>query len=136
MAPLDDPFLSQFTDIPSLLNSFDTPSVLNENLLSESPSPSSTDVSSPSMFTSTTPSPTTKTSTRPAAARNDRQKQRRFKNNAASRVSRAKRRATTNSLFVREKELLKDNARLRIQADEMEREAERLRALLVTKLAN
>lgn len=62
--------------------------------------------------------------------------ERRTKNNIASQVSRAKRRKRTKNMFTREKELEVENARLRLQVEEMEKEAAKLKKLLITKLAN
>lgn len=60
---------------------------------------------------------------------------RRQKNNVASQISRAKRRAKHVDMFSRVKELEETNARLKAQISEMEAEAARLRKSLVTKLA-
>ena len=62
--------------------------------------------------------------------------ERRTKNNVASQVSRAKRRKRTKNLFTREKELEVENAQLRLQVEEMEKEAAKLKKLLITRLAN
>ena len=58
-----------------------------------------------------------------------------MKNNVASQVSRAKRRQKNADLFQREKELENENAKLRIKVEEMMKEAEKLRSLLVKQLA-
>lgn len=63
------------------------------------------------------------------------QDERRIKNNAASKVSRAKRRAKVSNLFTREKELETENAKLRLQVEEMTQEAEKLKKLLISRLA-
>ena len=60
---------------------------------------------------------------------------RRKKNNEASKVSRANRKAKHQRLFEREKELEEDNARLRLLATEMTKEAESLRKQLIVKLS-
>lgn len=61
--------------------------------------------------------------------------ERRIKNNAASRVSRAKRRERHTTVFSRVEELEEQNAKLRIQAQEMEAETARLKKLLVERLS-
>lgn len=63
------------------------------------------------------------------------QSERRRKNNVASQISRSKRRNRTANLFVREKELEVENARLKLKVEEMSQEAEKLRNLLVNRLA-
>lgn len=68
-------------------------------------------------------------------SKESKQSERRRKNNVASQVSRAKRRNRTSNLFAREKELEVENARLKLQVEEMSQEAERLRKLLVNRLA-
>lgn len=60
---------------------------------------------------------------------------RRLKNNEASKVSRANRKAKQQRLFDKEKELEKDNDRLRQLIQEMSSEAETLRKILVDKLS-
>lgn len=60
---------------------------------------------------------------------------RRQKNNVASQISRAKRRAKHTDMFTRVKELEETNAKLKAQISEMEAEAAHLRKCLVTKLA-
>ena len=60
---------------------------------------------------------------------------RRQKNNVASQISRAKRRAKHTDMFARVKELEETNAQLKAQISEMEAEAAHLRKCLVTKLA-
>ncbi len=62
--------------------------------------------------------------------------ERRIKNNAASRVSRAKRRQKHTTVFSRVEELEEQNAKLRIQAQEMEAETARLKKLLVERLSH
>ena len=59
---------------------------------------------------------------------------RRHKNNVASQVSRAKRRAKHSSMFGRVTELEEQNAQLRTRVKEMTAEAERLRKMLVDRL--
>ena len=63
------------------------------------------------------------------------QNQRREKNNVASKVSRAKRKQKAKSLFEREKELVSENAQLRLKVEEMAKEAEELKKLLICRLA-
>lgn len=65
----------------------------------------------------------------------DREIEKRKKNNVASQVSRARKRSKVKGLCEREKELEVQNAELRLKVEEMTKEAERLRALLVTQLA-
>ena len=65
----------------------------------------------------------------------DKYVERRKKNNVASQVSRAKRRKKNGDLFVREKELEEQNAELRVKVDEMSKEAEQLKKLLVQHMA-
>ena len=60
---------------------------------------------------------------------------RRQKNNIASQVSRAKRRAKNTSMFDRVSELESENALLRIKEKELATEIERLKKLLVTRLS-
>lgn len=67
--------------------------------------------------------------------KDDRYRTRRDKNNVASQVSRAKRRSRNASMFDRVKELEVENARLRTQVEDMTAEAEKLRKLLVHRLA-
>ena len=61
--------------------------------------------------------------------------ERRQKNNFASKVSRAKRRNRSAALFKREKALEEENALLRVKVEEMTKECEKLRQMLVGKLA-
>lgn len=61
---------------------------------------------------------------------------RRVKNNAASRVTRAKRKERHSELFVKQTELEKSNAELRIKIELMQKEADMLRQILVTKLSS
>jgi hypothetical protein len=65
----------------------------------------------------------------------DRATNRRVKNNAASKVSRAKRKARHKDLFAKEIELQKDNAQLRLKIENMSKEAEVLREALVALLS-
>jgi len=65
----------------------------------------------------------------------DRATNRRVKNNAASKVSRAKRKARHKDLFAKEIELQKDNAQLRLKIEKMSKEAEVLREALVALLS-
>lgn len=67
--------------------------------------------------------------------KNEKYFQRRNKNNIASQVSRAKRRAKQTSLFDREVELTKENEQLRKRVQEMTAEAQRLKKLLIDRLA-
>lgn len=67
---------------------------------------------------------------------NDKYIERRKKNNVASQVSRAKRRQKSSELFAKEKELEKQNAELKIKVEEMTKEAEKLRKLLIMQLAH
>ena len=60
---------------------------------------------------------------------------RRVKNNEASRVTRAKRKAKHSGLFQKEVELTKDNAQMKIQIESMQKEADLLRKLLLSKLS-
>ena len=162
---LDDPFLTEFTDLHSLLSS--TEPVVESDVTSpslgavddnfpdsflglETSSPSSgltSNLTSPlasilppdsiSLFPS---SPENKESSgnddtpQPSPLVQDKYRERRLKNNIASQISRAKRRAKTKSLFQREKYLEEENARLRVKVDEMTRETKRLRTMLITKL--
>lgn len=59
----------------------------------------------------------------------------RIKNNAASRVSRAKRKERNNNVFTRVIELEEENAKLRVQVEKMEAETAKLKKLLVQKLS-
>ena len=61
--------------------------------------------------------------------------ERRRKNNLASKVSRAKRRNRSATLFKREKALEEENALLRVKVKEMTKECEKLREMLVGRLA-
>ena len=70
-----------------------------------------------------------------ASSPEDRCAIRRQKNNEASKVSRANRKAKQQKLFDKEKELEKDNDRLRLLIQEMSSEAENLRKILVGKLS-
>lgn len=170
---LDDPFLTEFTDLHSLLDSVGpvvdisiTPSPLSamdevyelsDGLLGlETPSPSSELPSSlpsplPGILSSDPASPSSSLSSETSSRKRSRddeslpdhkvacegkQTERRLKNNVASQISRAKRRARNQSLFQREKDLREENAHLRVRVDEMTREAQRLRTLLVTKLSH
>ena len=67
--------------------------------------------------------------------KDDRYRVRRDKNNVASQVSRAKRRSQNTSMFDRVKVLEVENARLRTRVEDMTAEAEKLRKLLVDRLA-
>jgi hypothetical protein len=60
---------------------------------------------------------------------------RRQKNNVASQVSRAKRRAKNSAMFDREGELESENAMLRIKEKELTDEIERLKNILVHRLS-
>ena len=169
---LDDPFLTEFTDLHSLLGpanpiveaSVQSPSlgVMDDNFTDgmlglETPSPSSeltSSLSSPLAGILTTdpsispsPSPSLENGGRKRSREDvpplaspllpeSKQRERRLKNNIASQVSRAKRRAKTKSLFQREKDLREENARLRVKMEKMSREAERLRTMLITKLSH
>lgn len=59
---------------------------------------------------------------------------RRFKNNEASKVTRAKRRCREKDLFEKEQELIKSNADLRVKTELMQKEADLLRSLLINAL--
>jgi len=61
---------------------------------------------------------------------------RRIKNNEASKVTRAKRKQKQGDLFKQETELLQSNAKLNIQIEVMQKEAEILRKVLVSKLSS
>lgn len=61
--------------------------------------------------------------------------ERRQKNNLASKVSRAKRRDRSAALSMQEKSLEVENASLRVKVEEMTRECEKLRKMLVGRLA-
>lgn len=65
----------------------------------------------------------------------DRGATRRQKNNEASKISRANRKANQQRLFEREKELEKDNDRLRTLIEKMTEETEMLREILIDKLS-
>ena len=70
-----------------------------------------------------------------ASSPEDRFAVRRQKNNEASKVSRANRKAKHQRLFEKEKELEKDNERLRKLIEDMSTETEILRKILVDKLS-
>jgi len=61
---------------------------------------------------------------------------RRIKNNEASKVTRAKRKQKQGDLFKQETELLQSNAKLNMQIEVMQKEAEILRKVLVSKLSS
>jgi len=61
---------------------------------------------------------------------------RRIKNNEASKITRAKRKQKQGDLFKQEAELLKSNAQLKINIEVMQKEAEILRKILVSKLSS
>jgi len=61
---------------------------------------------------------------------------RRIKNNEASKVTRAKRKLKQGDLFKQENELLQCNAKLNMQIEVMQKEAEILRKVLVSKLSS
>ena len=61
---------------------------------------------------------------------------RRIKNNEASKVTRAKRKQRQDDLFKQETELLQSNAKLNMQIEVMQKEAEILRKVLVSKLSS
>jgi Basic region leucine zipper. len=61
---------------------------------------------------------------------------RRVKNNEASKVTRAKRKHRQKDLIKQETELIKANAQLRIKMEVMQKEAEILRKVLVSKLSS
>lgn len=61
---------------------------------------------------------------------------RRIKNNEASKITRAKRRRKSENLLKQQTELEKNNAQLRIKIEVMQKEAEILRQVLVSKLSN
>jgi len=61
---------------------------------------------------------------------------RRIKNNEASKITRAKRKQKQGDLFKQEAELLKSNAQLKINIEVMQKEAEILRKVLVSKLSS
>ena len=65
----------------------------------------------------------------------DKKTARKTKNNAASRVHRAKKKKKFEGLFQQKEELEKRNAELRIQAETMQKEANFLRELLLVKVA-
>ena len=60
---------------------------------------------------------------------------RRKKNNEASKISRANRKEKQMRLFDREKELVKENAELRLKIEKMTKEAEELRKVIIIKLS-
>merc|ERR1712168_1611488 len=60
---------------------------------------------------------------------------RRVKNNEASKVTRAKRKMKHSELFKQQTELEKSNAQLKIKIEVMQKEAEILRQVLVSKLS-
>lgn len=70
-----------------------------------------------------------------ASSPDDKNVVRRQKNNEASKISRANRKAKQQKLFEKEKELEKDNARLHKLIAEMTAETEMLRNILVQKLS-
>jgi len=61
---------------------------------------------------------------------------RRIKNNEASKITRAKRKQKQEDLFKQEAELLKSNAQMKINIEVMQKEAEILRKVLVSKLSS
>jgi len=61
---------------------------------------------------------------------------RRIKNNEASKITRAKRKQKQEDLFKQESELLQSNAQLKIKIEVMQKEAEILRKVLVSKLSS
>lgn len=61
---------------------------------------------------------------------------RRVKNNEASKITRAKRKQKHGELFKQQTELEKSNAELKIKIEVMQKEAEILRKVLVSKLSN
>ena len=61
---------------------------------------------------------------------------RRIKNNEASKLTRAKRKAKHSKLFEKVAELEKSNAELKIKIDTMQKEADILRKSLITKLSS
>lgn len=61
---------------------------------------------------------------------------RRIKNNEASKITRAKRRRKHDDLFKQQTELEKSNAQLRMRIEIMQKEAEILRQVLISKLSN
>jgi len=75
---------------------------------------------------------------RPLASTNvvcDRATARRIKNNAASRNCRASRKQREQELFVKEEELLKSNAELKAQLEQLTKDTEALRKVLVQRLS-
>ncbi|XP_031560455.1 uncharacterized protein LOC116296560 [Actinia tenebrosa] len=66
----------------------------------------------------------------------DKATQRRIKNNAASRVCRATRRQREEELFQKEKELIESNAALKAQLEELTKETQTLRSILVQRLSS
>ncbi len=163
---MDNPLLDNFTDLTSLIDSSVLASLsfplepqslesfdFSKNIIDlESPSsiiassPFSTSPSTPDFnVVPSSPSPlerkrlsSSDTIEPPVTKKPSLEKyvERRKKNNTASQVSRAKRRRRNVDLFVREKQLEEENAKLRIKAEEMSKEAERLKKLLIEQLAH
>lgn len=139
--PSNDTILDM--DTPSSIMSMSSPLSPSTSADMFIPSPLSTSPSTPSI-SSCTPSPLERkrkspsTEETPASSKKPVEKyvERRKKNNVASQVSRAKRRKRNGNLFSREKELEAHNAELRVKVEEMTKEAERLKKLLINQLAH
>jgi len=71
----------------------------------------------------------------PGGGPEDKLTARRIKNNAASRVCRASRKQKEKDLFAQEDQLVKANAELRAQVEELTKETETLRKILVQRLS-
>ena len=162
--PMDNPLLDNFTDLTSLIDSsillslslepelMESYADCSNNILDlESPStivtssPFSTSPSTPDNVVPSSPFPlerkrkatSTSDTVEPVVTKKpSKYVERRKKNNVASQVSRAKRRTRNVDLFSREKELEEENAKLRIRAEEMSKEAARLKKLLIEQLAH
>lgn len=65
----------------------------------------------------------------------EKQTERRIKNNAASRVSRAKRKDRHSTIFSQVDELEQQNAKLRVEAEKLEAEISKIKKLLVERLS-
>lgn len=71
----------------------------------------------------------------PSSSGDDMKAERRRRNNAASKISRANRKSKQNQMFEKEKQLSEENEKLRNKIEEMTREAEGLRKILILKLS-
>ena len=94
----------------------------NDHVLDDAPSPAS--------------SISTNFSERNQISESDKVTLRRLKNNEASKLTRAKRKAKHSQLFEKAAELEKSNAELRIKIEAMQKEADILRKALITKLSS